>query len=127
MPKRIPRESVVVFRNGRRVRPKLGEPFDFTSVEVKEIESHRPNALAKMEREDEVIPEPARPAMRREAEDDDGAKVEGAATSVAQPGPDVVESKAGKDTKDDKADSKPAPTKPSANKAKPAADDDDGL
>lgn len=37
MPKRIPVETVTVLRDGKRVTPKIGQPFEFTTKEVTEI------------------------------------------------------------------------------------------
>ncbi|WP_281686687.1 hypothetical protein [Pseudomonas citronellolis] len=37
MPKRIPLSTIVVHRDGKRVTPEIGRPFDFTSEEVAEI------------------------------------------------------------------------------------------
>lgn len=37
MPKRIPLSTIVVHRDGERITPEIGRPFDFTSEEVAEI------------------------------------------------------------------------------------------
>lgn len=34
MPVRVPFHTVVVTRNGKHVRPKIGEPFEFTAEEI---------------------------------------------------------------------------------------------
>lgn len=46
MPIRVPLQSVPVVRDGNRVEPKIGEPFDFTDEEVEHIEAANPDALS---------------------------------------------------------------------------------
>ena len=50
MPIRIPTHTIVVTREGKRVSPKIGEPFEFTADEVKEISAVSKDALRKVER-----------------------------------------------------------------------------
>lgn len=45
MPKRIPHHSVVVHRDGKNIRPPLGQPFEFTQEEVDQIHGFNPAAL----------------------------------------------------------------------------------
>lgn len=47
MPIRIPTQTVIVQRNGANFAPKLGEPFNFTTDEVEEINTLAPDALRK--------------------------------------------------------------------------------
>ncbi|ENQ7722901.1 TPA: hypothetical protein L4T14_001433 [Pseudomonas aeruginosa] len=42
MPKRIPLSTIVVYRDGKRVVPEIGKPFDFTPEEAADV-----NALEK--------------------------------------------------------------------------------
>lgn len=37
MPKRIVKSTVIVYRDGKQVKPVIGEVFDFTDAEVKDI------------------------------------------------------------------------------------------
>ena len=46
MPIRVPLQSVPVVRDGKRVEPKIGEPFEFTDDEVQHIEAANPDALS---------------------------------------------------------------------------------
>lgn len=41
----VPRETIVVLREGARVRPPIGKPFVFTEEEYKHIQNVSPNAL----------------------------------------------------------------------------------
>lgn len=50
MPIRIPSHTVVVTREGKRVTPKIGQPFEFTAEEVKEITAVSKDCLRKVER-----------------------------------------------------------------------------
>lgn len=50
MPIRIPTNTIVVTREGKRVTPKIGEPFEFTAEEIKEIGAVSKDALRKVER-----------------------------------------------------------------------------
>lgn len=59
MPKRIPRETVILSRQAEgektptRITPQIGQPFDFTADEIKEIDVARPTALEKVTRVEE--------------------------------------------------------------------------
>jgi hypothetical protein len=41
-------QTITVVRDGKRVTPKIGEPFDFTGDEIKEIEKVQPTAFRKL-------------------------------------------------------------------------------
>jgi hypothetical protein len=45
VPKRIPTQTVIVYRDKKQVVPPIGEVFDFTRQEVDEIKSVAPDAL----------------------------------------------------------------------------------
>lgn len=44
--KRVPKQTVVVVRDGKSVTPPIGEPFEFTDEEVSQIESMNPDAIS---------------------------------------------------------------------------------
>ena len=46
MPKRTPKQTVVVMRDGKSVTPPIGEPFEFTKEEVEQIEAMNPDAIS---------------------------------------------------------------------------------
>lgn len=46
MPTRVPMQSVCVERDGKRVDPTIGEPFNFTEEELAHIEAVNPDALS---------------------------------------------------------------------------------
>ena len=54
MPKRIVKDTIVLYRNGKQVVPEIGKEFDFTSDELKEI-----NKLNKVAVEHIVTTDPA--------------------------------------------------------------------
>lgn len=104
MPKRSPVNTVVVMRDGKRVVPPIGKPFDFTAEEVADFERILPGSLAKVSRvveDDEDHGEPIRaPAIVRDSDD----------------------------AKPDEKEPEPKPEPKSKAKApKPAKDDDEGL
>jgi hypothetical protein len=43
---RVPTQSVLVIRDGQRVYPEIGKPFEFTADEVKQLERGAPEALS---------------------------------------------------------------------------------
>lgn len=45
MPIRIPVESIIVQREGKNLRPKIGQPFDFTKEEIDHIKKVNPRAF----------------------------------------------------------------------------------
>lgn len=45
MPKRIVRAPVLVNRDGKSFTPRIGEVFDFTDKELKEINALKPDAI----------------------------------------------------------------------------------
>lgn len=56
MPKRKVAQTVIVVRNGERVKPKIGAIFDFSADELKKIETTNPNALLKPTEKDFEMP-----------------------------------------------------------------------
>ncbi|MCB1865168.1 MAG: hypothetical protein KDG50_07030 [Chromatiales bacterium] len=47
MPKMVPLQSVVLFREGKRVRPQIGKVFNFTADEIEELTEASPECLRK--------------------------------------------------------------------------------
>lgn len=45
MPKLIPEHTVILHRDGKRLVPKIGKPFQFTAEEVASINAVNPSAL----------------------------------------------------------------------------------
>lgn len=45
MPKRKVVQTVIVFRDGQRIKPAIGEIFDFTQKELESINAMNPGAL----------------------------------------------------------------------------------
>ena len=45
MPKRKVVQTVIVFRDGQRIKPAIGEIFDFTQKELESINKMNPGAL----------------------------------------------------------------------------------
>lgn len=60
MPKRKVLQTVIVHRDGQRLRPSLGEIFDFTADELASINAINPDALGKPMMEVDVENEDAR-------------------------------------------------------------------
>ena len=58
---RVPVQSVVVVRNGKFETPELGKPFNFTQLEIDDIEASNPGAIRKpvVEKADEPAAKPA--------------------------------------------------------------------
>lgn len=48
MAKRIPVQTVIVVRDGKRVSPPIGKPFDFTKEELSNINDRNPDAIRKL-------------------------------------------------------------------------------
>lgn len=46
--KMLIKESVLLMRDGKRVRPEIGKSFDLTDEEIKSIQSVRPQAIDKV-------------------------------------------------------------------------------
>jgi flagellar biosynthesis/type III secretory pathway protein FliH len=72
-------QSVVVYRDGARVRPPVNSIFDFTDEEVKAINEINPNAIGKL---DEA--EAAAIVAKAEAEAEAAAKAEAEAAAKAE-------------------------------------------
>jgi hypothetical protein len=53
MPVRIPVKGVLVYRNGQQVRPEIGKPFEFTDIEIKDLDTIAPGHVRKPIREDD--------------------------------------------------------------------------
>lgn len=54
MPKRLVSQTVVIYRDGNRVVPKVGQPFDFTKEELDNITKLNPDAVTKIISQDET-------------------------------------------------------------------------
>lgn len=71
MPKRIPRSTIILHRDGVRTIPKIGTAFDFTKEEIAEIDAVNPDALGKnlveVEEDDEADPDANKPAANKPA------------------------------------------------------------
>lgn len=104
MPKRSPVNTVVVHRDGKRVVPPIGKPFDFTADEIADFERILPGSLAKVTR---VV----------EDDDDSGERVR--APAVVRDSDDGEPDADGGKAK--------APAKAAGKAKAPAKDDDDGL
>lgn len=48
MPKRVPTQGVIVYRDGKQMRVPLGKAFDFTAEELEQITAVNPKALSKI-------------------------------------------------------------------------------
>lgn len=55
MPKRVPVQTIVVTRDGKRVTPKIGDAFDFTAEELDDINRVNPDAVRKVVIEDKLL------------------------------------------------------------------------
>lgn len=86
MPKRKVIQTVILYRNGERVKPAIGSIFDFTADEVKQLGEIAPEALA-------------RPIMEVDVENLEAQKKAEAAKEEA---PAKVEDKATKGSKSTK-------------------------
>lgn len=53
MPKRLVLQTVIMYREGERVVPDVGKPFDFTNEELKSINGLNPDALGHIINKDE--------------------------------------------------------------------------
>jgi hypothetical protein len=56
MPKRIVKDLVILYRDGKQVVPEVGVEFDFTAEELASVNKSNPKALAKVGEDTEVIP-----------------------------------------------------------------------
>lgn len=80
MPKRKVLQTVIVHRDGQRLRPSLGEIFDFTADELASINAINPDALGKPMMEVDVENEDARQKAEADAK---AAKAEADAKAAA--------------------------------------------
>lgn len=75
MAKRIPVQTVVVVRDGKRVTPEIGKPYNFTDAEIADFDRLSPGAVRKPTNEagDEAPAEkkPAAKAADKKAADKD--------------------------------------------------------
>ena len=92
-------QSVVVYRDGARVRPPVNSIFDFTDEEVKAINEINPNAIGKL---DEA--EAAAIVAKAEAEAEAAAKAEAEAKAKAEAEAAAAAKKSGKATKAEEDD-----------------------
>lgn len=76
MPMRVPTQRIILTRDGKRVIPTIGKPFDFTQGEIEQIESVNPRAIRKLIIESTMIASP---------KTDDTAKAKAPAKSAAKP------------------------------------------
>lgn len=67
MPKKIINESITVVRDGKRVSPKIGEPFDLTADEIKQLDAIRPQAYSNLAKYMEDKPVEAKPQANGES------------------------------------------------------------
>lgn len=58
MPKRIPTDLVILYRDGKQIVPEVGKEFDFTTDELTSIAKSNPKVLAKVGDQSEVIAAP---------------------------------------------------------------------
>lgn len=128
MAKRIPVETITVLRDGKRVTPQIGVPFEFTAAEIHEIEgtkTHpgiRPQAWTKVTREDDDATslEVARGAGPRDDSVIEEKPPTGAKANLAAVAKPAAAPAAESETVAEDADEKPAPKA----KPKPAADEE---
>lgn len=74
MPYRVPVQAIFVQRDGKLVRPKLGEKFEFTNEELGDINRMNPSAITKVvtgeiQDEDPKIARAREEQARRDAEE----------------------------------------------------------
>lgn len=67
MPKRIPTQTIIMHRDGKRVTVKPGVSFDFTADEIKDIKQSSPDALRTLVNEEVDVPEQKAPEPRLDA------------------------------------------------------------
>lgn len=79
MPKRVPVQTIVVTRDGKRVTPKIGDAFDFTAEELDDINRVNPDAVRKVVIEDKLLEKEF-----TQDEKDAAAKAEADAKSAAK-------------------------------------------
>lgn len=70
MAKRVPLQTIIVYRDGKQCVPRIGDPFDFTKEEIEQIKSVAPDALRNPVNEDVI------PATPQEAKDQKEAKAQ---------------------------------------------------
>lgn len=58
MPKRIVKDLVILYRDGKQIVPEVGKEFDFTADELTSIAKSNAKALAKVGDQSEVIAAP---------------------------------------------------------------------
>lgn len=76
MPIRVPVQKIVLMRDGKRVIPPSGKPFEFTAKEIEEINAINPAAIRKPVQE--VVVEPAKaPSVDAGKKGSDGKKADG--------------------------------------------------
>ncbi|HCI4274187.1 TPA: hypothetical protein NO534_002956 [Klebsiella pneumoniae] len=78
MPQRKVVQTVIVFRDGQRIRPAIGEIFNFTQKELEAINSMNPGALDRpiieVDAEEQAAKEQAAKADAPKAEEKSDAK-----------------------------------------------------
>lgn len=97
MAKRIPVQTVIVHRDGKRVSPPIGQPFDFTADEIKSLTERNPDAIRKVNDESKLAPD------QHDDEDDLDARqeAEAAAADKAEKAAAKKAAKTGGDKTDD--------------------------
>lgn len=78
MPVLIPHHSVVIHRDGKNVRPPIGVPFDFTTIEAKDLLAAHSTCLRRPIREAPPVvelPEVTSEELATEEDEDDPAPV----------------------------------------------------
>lgn len=98
MPKRKVVQTVVIYRDGQRIKPAIGDIFDFKQNELEDINSINPDALARPIVEVDVENVQAQADAKAKAEADAKAKADADAKNTGGKGK-------GKDDK--KTDAKP--------------------
>lgn len=69
---RVPKQSIVVVRDGERVTPVIDQPFDFTDEEIAHIEAVNPDALSTMATVDLAAEDskPAKPSKAKKGQEE---------------------------------------------------------
>ncbi|AEY69571.1 hypothetical protein AH2_00061 [Burkholderia phage vB_BceS_AH2] len=67
MAKKLIKETVVLYRDGKRITPTIGKTFDLTDDEIKSINSVRPQAISDVEKVEEDPQSAAHDAAGKQA------------------------------------------------------------
>lgn len=97
MPKRKVDQTIILHRDGQRVKPVIGTIFDFSADELAQIERTNPDAISRPIIAVDVENEEA----RKEADGDGDAEAKAAAKAAAKAKADAKKNTGGKATDDE--------------------------